>query len=64
MLSMALILAVGVAAWIALIVVDVPKTPKLYGDCDTSGCENEATVHYGLEEWYCDACDRAYNGRS
>ena len=26
------------------------------GPCDTSGCPNDATVHYGLEEYYCDPC--------
>ena len=41
---------------------DIVRT-KTYGPCDTSGCTNEATVHHGLEEWYCDECHRAYNGR-
>ena len=26
------------------------------GPCDTTGCRNEAKVHYGLEEFYCLDC--------
>ena len=29
----------------------------IQGPCDTSGCPNEAVVHYGLEEFYCQSCD-------
>ncbi len=29
---------------------------KITGACDTPGCDNEATVHYGLEEFYCLGC--------
>ncbi len=30
---------------------------KIAGPCDTTGCENDAQVHYGLEEFYCRPCD-------
>ena len=59
------IFAIGVVGWVLLGFINTLTTPKtLYGTCDGIGCRNEATVHYGLEEWYCDACDRMYNGRS
>jgi hypothetical protein len=28
----------------------------MIGPCDTTGCPNEARVHYGLEEFYCGEC--------
>lgn len=33
------------------------------GICDTSGCLNKGTVEYGPDEWYCERCDHANNGR-
>lgn len=30
---------------------------KITGPCDTTGCPYPATVHYGLEEFYCVECD-------
>ncbi len=30
---------------------------KIAGPCDTTGCPYPATVHYGLEEFYCAECD-------
>lgn len=29
------------------------------GPCDTTGCKNDATVHHGLEEFYCQPCEDA-----
>lgn len=29
---------------------------KITGPCDTTGCDNPATIHYGLEEFYCLGC--------
>ena len=29
---------------------------KITGPCDTTGCNNPATIHYGLEEFYCLGC--------
>ncbi len=29
---------------------------KITGPCDTPDCPFPATVHYGLEEFYCDKC--------
>ena len=29
---------------------------KIAGPCDTTGCPYPATVHYGLEEFYCEGC--------
>ena len=48
---------------------EIPEAPgdgvarASWATCDTSGCLNKATVHYGLEEWYCDKCDKVNNGR-
>lgn len=66
MLSIALIIGIGVTAWIAWIAVEGPKKVyrQQFGMCDTIECKNKATMHHGLEEWYCEPCDRAYNGRS
>ena len=58
-----IILAIGAIAWAVLWQQTQPDRSP-YGMCDTMGCGKDATVHHGLEEWYCDACDSAYSGRS
>lgn len=63
-MTVILLLGILVTAWIAYLAIDSPEPRRYYGSCDTTGCRNNATVHHGLEEWYCEPCDRNYNGRS
>ena len=54
----AAMLLTGWALWVSF------TDPTSYGHCDNPHCDKDATVHHGLEEYYCDGCDKHLNGRS